>query len=193
MERTELGDGSYIDVLRGLVREPDELFTSVREQVEWRQNRALREGKWIDDPRLMGSFPDRSVPAARIVRHVGLVIGARYRADFKGYGLILYRDGRDSIGFHRDRGLRFLEDTVSAGLSLGGTRPFCLRPRFGGDPLSFMLGPGDAYVMGGRCQMDWMHGVPKVDHADPKISAIWRWTSGRGRPTARHEWAPKDF
>ncbi len=32
--------------------------------------------------------------------------------------------------------------------------------------------------MGGACQANWSHGVPKVAHAGPRISATWRWAAG---------------
>jgi hypothetical protein len=38
-------------------------------------------------------------------------------------------------------------------------------------------------VMGGRCQADWEHSVPKVSSpVAPRVSLQWRWTSRRGRP-----------
>ncbi|MEM6991568.1 MAG: alpha-ketoglutarate-dependent dioxygenase AlkB [Myxococcota bacterium] len=185
VERTDLGDGSWVDVVHGFVREPEALFGAVLRHTAWRQlRRRVGVQHWIDVPRLGGTLA-KDTEAAQILRHAGLVLDARYRARMGGYALLQYRDGNDSIGLHRDRELRYLEDTISVGLSLGGIRPFCLRPRFGGEVLSFMLEPGDLYVMGGRCQADWMHGVPKVDAAAPKISAIWRWTSKRGRPEPR--------
>ena len=51
---------------------------------------------------------------------------------------------------------------------------------------TFDLAPagGDLIVMGGRCQADWLHAVPKVHDAavGPRISAQYRWTSRKGRP-----------
>ena len=36
--------------------------------------------------------------------------------------------------------------------------------------------------MGGRCQADWMHAVPKVPSATERVSFTWRWTSRTGQP-----------
>jgi alkylated DNA repair dioxygenase AlkB len=46
------------------------------------------------------------------------------------------------------------------------------------------LAAGDLYVMGGRCQADHYHGVPKLPGGcRPKISAVWRHAHrGVGRP-----------
>ena len=43
-------------------------------------------------------------------------------------------------------------------------------------------GEGDLIVMGGASQREWLHGVPKADTANPRISLTWRWTSRGGRP-----------
>ena len=59
-------------------------------------------------------------------------------------------------------------------LSVGAPRPLRLRPRGGGRALSFDLGRGDLFVMGGACQHDWEHCVPKVRHAGPRLSITYR-------------------
>ena len=60
-------------------------------------------------------------------------------------------------------------------VSVGAPRPFRLRPRGGGRSLSFDLGRGDLLVMGGSCQHEWEHTVPKVRGATgPRISITFR-------------------
>ncbi len=44
------------------------------------------------------------------------------------------------------------------------------------DDLVLLPGHGDLLVMGGRCQRDWLHGIPAVDTAEPRVSLTWRWT-----------------
>jgi len=42
---------------------------------------------------------------------------------------------------------------------------------------------GDLFVIGGRAQADWLHGVPPVPGLHTgRISAQWRWTSRTGPP-----------
>ena len=123
---------------------------------------------------------------------------------FGGVGLAYYRDGRDSVAPHRDTDLRYCENTVIAILSLGERRPWLLQPRLGGERLredrvdAIDLSPagGDLLVMGGRCQVNWLHAVPKVRTAQPlgRISAQWRWTSKTGRPENQPSYsAPRQF
>ncbi|MDQ1481768.1 MAG: hypothetical protein QOI44_2629, partial [Actinomycetota bacterium] len=55
---------------------------------------------------------------------------------------------------------------------------------------------GDLIVLGGRCQADWLHAVPKVSGARPagRISAQWRWTSRTGKPEQQAAYsAPRHF
>ena len=40
--------------------------------------------------------------------------------------------------------------------------------------LSYDVGHGDLLVMGGACQHQWQHCVPKVRHAGPRISITFR-------------------
>ena len=72
-------------------------------------------------------------------------------------------------------------------MALGEPRPFLLRPYSVGyedssRDLDVRPGHGDLIVMGGRCQADWMHAVPKVPHATERVSFTWRWTSRTGQP-----------
>lgn len=40
--------------------------------------------------------------------------------------------------------------------------------------LQFALGEGDLLVMGGNCQRSWLHGVPKVARAAPRMAVMFR-------------------
>jgi alkylated DNA repair dioxygenase AlkB len=63
---------------------------------------------------------------------------------------------------------------VVAIVSLGQPRPFRIRRKGGGASRSWELGHGDLFVMGGACQHDWEHTVPKVRTAEPRISITFR-------------------
>jgi alkylated DNA repair dioxygenase AlkB len=130
-------------------------------------------------------------------------ISRRYRVSFDGVALALYRDGRDSVAWHRDREMRWLEDTVIGVFSMGALRQFLVKPlgsgRYADDDISgaldFHPASGDLLVMGGRCQAAWLHAVPKARvPTRSRISAQWRYTSRRGRPdTNPSYYAPRHF
>ncbi|MBO0876702.1 MAG: alpha-ketoglutarate-dependent dioxygenase AlkB, partial [Pseudonocardia sp.] len=94
--------------------------------------------------------------------------------EFTQVGANLYRDGTDSVAWHGDRVARDLPTATVALVSLGGVRPFRLRPVGGGPSVRFLPGPGDLLVMGGTCQRTWRHAVPKVRGAAPRISVQFR-------------------
>ncbi|MDE0494613.1 MAG: alpha-ketoglutarate-dependent dioxygenase AlkB [Acidimicrobiaceae bacterium] len=57
-----------------------------------------------------------------------------------------------------------------------------LRPVGGGRSRSFTLASGDLLVMGGSCQQDWEHSIPKVASAPPRMSVTFRRTgAAKGR------------
>jgi hypothetical protein len=63
------------------------------------------------------------------------------------------------------------------------------------DAMDLRPAGGDLLVMGGRCQADWLHSVPKVTGgARSRVSAQWRWTSRRGRRDPNPSYyAPRHF
>ncbi|MGE0879384.1 MAG: alpha-ketoglutarate-dependent dioxygenase AlkB [Acidimicrobiia bacterium] len=189
VERVDLDGTSWIDVVRGFVPVDAAAATHAEllEGVAWQQGRVFRYEKWIDEPRLGGwqKFADEHP----VLHDAHVWLSRRYNVRFDGVALALYRNERDSVAFHRDRELRYLDNTVIAVLTFGATRPWLVKPITGGrrfdDDLSGAIdvrpASGDLLVMGGRCQQDWVHAVPKAQtRVAERISAQWRWTSGRG-------------
>lgn len=190
--RTDLGDGSWFEVVDGFVREAADQFATVRTEVPWQQVEALRYDRYVPERRLVSGLRADRFP---LTRQTQLHLESRFRVRFDGVTAILYRDGTDFQGLHSDREMRWLDDTLIAIVVLGERRPFAFRPRgtwtgvvdrsppgtLDGDVL-VTPGEGDLLVMGGRCQRDWLHGVPSCDVVGERISLTWRWTSRRGRP-----------
>ncbi|MEM7157181.1 MAG: alpha-ketoglutarate-dependent dioxygenase AlkB [Myxococcota bacterium] len=181
-ERIELDETSWVDVVRGFAADSQQTLERLIETVDWRDNWVIRGGRKVADPRLSGSLSRAQADADPTFRFSRLIMEARYRVRLVGPQFVYYRDGRDSMGLHRDDEMRWVDKTIIAGLAFGATRPFVLRSMRGGAEHEIQLASGDLYVMGGRCQADWLHGVPKVPEAGPKISAVWRWTSRQGKP-----------
>ncbi len=203
VERVQLDAGSWVDVVRGMVPDADAVHDELVASVPWEQGRVFRYERWIDEPRL-GAFQ------AGEQRHPALVevetwISRRYRVRFGGVALAHYRHERDSVTFHRDRELRWLDDTVIGVFTMGARRPWLMRPITGKrvaaedddmtDVVDLAPGSGDLLVMGGRSQADWLHAVPKVrGRSRSRVSAQWRWTSKRGhRDTNPSYYAPRHF
>lgn len=199
-ERVPLDDTSWVDVARGFLCGADEVLDAVVEQVAWNRGRRRMYDREVDDPRLMhwrrAGEPDPH-PALAAAR---AALETRYDVPLGGVALNYYRDGRDSVAFHRDRELRDPHATLVAIVTLGAQRPFRIRPFGGGPSLDLAPSSGDLLVMGGRCQTDWEHGVPKTSRpVGPRVSASWRWSpDGSHRRPQRdgyftsRRWRPAD-
>jgi alkylated DNA repair dioxygenase AlkB len=179
-ERLQLDDQSWVDVARGWLHGADTLLDALIERVDWQQHRRWMYERMVDDPRLSRWFSaDETLPHPAL-EPVRSALAEHYDVPLGGLGLNYYRDGRDSVAPHRDRELRHLDDTLIAIVTLGARRPFLIRPRGGGKSRDISPASGDLLVMGGRTQVNWEHGVPKVKSAGPRISATWRWSSQKG-------------
>ena len=203
--RLDPDDGSWIDVRRGWVRDPGGLFAALRDGVAWLTSRLFRYDHMVEERRL-GSFwrSGRGMPVPHpALAEMHRALQRMYKVQFDGFGMMLYRDGRDGQAFHRDTDMKWLDDTVIAIVSLGAQRPWFLRPRTSrydhsegrGATHDLEPGSGDLLVMGGRCQAEWEHSVPYLLRGSggggagaspmavaPRISIQWRHAARKGKP-----------
>jgi alkylated DNA repair dioxygenase AlkB len=165
----------------------DALFAWLRANIPWRQEsvhgRPLpRLNAWFSDSGLQYSYSGVSHSGAgwlpqlaEIKRRVEEAAGAA----FNSLLLNLYRDGRDSIGFHTDAEPELGPDPVVATLSFGSERTFVLKHKVTKETITYRLGPGSLLVMGGTSQHHWLHAVPKTDAAvGERISLTFRRITG---------------
>ena len=190
LDRIDLGSGAWVDVARGWLGGADEVMARLADTVDWQHHQRWMYDRMVDEPRVSRWYhstdplPDPSLDSFRAA------VAKHYRVRFGAVGLNYYRDGRDSVAFHADRELKHLDSTLVAILTVGSTRPFLLRPSGGGKSIDLRPGSGDLLVMGGACQLQWEHAVPKVPAgAGPRISASIRWAEKGGY---EREWAPPD-
>jgi alkylated DNA repair dioxygenase AlkB len=180
--RLALDDRSWIEVRRGWVSGSDALFDRLVHGPRWQAERRRMYDRVVDVPRLTAfldagtDWPDEALTGMRDA------LTGHYRLElptgFATVGLCLYRDGRDSVAWHGDTiGAGAARDTVVAIVSLGAPRVLALRPRArgAGPAHRITLGPGDLLVMGGACQREWEHAVPKTARpVGPRISLQFR-------------------
>jgi alkylated DNA repair dioxygenase AlkB len=179
VRRHPLTRGAWVDVRPGWVSGSDELFARLVSDVPWYAERRTMWDNVVDVPRLLKFYGAHEPLPDPLLVDARESLTSHYRDElrepFTTAGMCFYRDGRDSVAWHGDTiGRSSTEDTMVAILSLGEARRLSLRPRAGGDPLSFPVGHGDLLVMGGSCQRTWEHAVPKVAHAGPRISVQFR-------------------
>jgi alkylated DNA repair dioxygenase AlkB len=179
LARIRLDRTSWVDHAPGWLSGSDELFAALLDGVEWDQRTRHMYDKKVVEPRLTAMWRAESGDPLEptVLEHMREALSQRYRVEFDSVGLNLYRDGRDSVAWHRDRIAKEIPKPVVALVSLGEPRKFQLRPLEGGRrgrTKTFHLGRGDLLVTGGDCQRRWEHGVPKVAYAGPRLSIAFR-------------------
>lgn len=176
LSRIELDETSWLDHAPDWVTGSDLLFAELVESKEWGQRTRKMYDKVVVEPRLTSGWRAESgdplEPA--ILERMRRVLSDRYEVEFDSVGLNLYRDGKDSVAWHRDRIKKEVVDPIVVLVSLGDRRKFLVRPYGGGRSKTLMLGRGDLLVTGGKFQREWEHSVPKVASAGPRISIAFR-------------------
>ena len=177
LTRTTLDADSWLDYAPGFVHGHARLMAELEGRMRWRQERRVMYEREVDVPRLYAVAPDDG-PLHPVLAEVAQALAERYAAVFERVGHALYRDGRDSVAWHRDRMPRDVP-TIVAILSLGTPRRMLVRPFGGGPSRGFDLGGGDLFVMGGLCQTRFEHTIPKRQHAAPRMSCMFRYVDER--------------
>src|SRR5262249_13095009 len=139
----------------------------------WRSERRPMYDRIVDVPRLVAAVPADG-DGHPLLDEMRAALSARYGEDFTRVSMALYRDGNDSVAWHRDTTARDLPQAIVATVSLGSARRFFLKPTEGGRSLRLELGQGDLFVMGGSCQRTWRHSVPKVAASGPRLAVMFR-------------------
>jgi alkylated DNA repair dioxygenase AlkB len=174
LRRIALDEECWLDYAPGFVRGHAQLFECLEASVAFRAERRMMYEREVDVPRLVGVSPLSSPCHPLLLRIAGL-LAQRYQATFEHVSFALYRDGKDSVAFHRDKMERD-RPTLVCIVALGTPRRLFVRPFGGGPAQVFPLGLGDLFVMGGMCQQRWEHGIPKVSQAAPRMSMMFRHT-----------------
>jgi alkylated DNA repair dioxygenase AlkB len=175
-EFVELSHGAWVEHVPRWLGGADLVFAELVARLAWRQRQVVMWGDLVHEPRLTAwwSELDGAPEALPVLAEMRTALSRRYQRSFDSIGCNLYRDGRDSVAWHRDR-IRHLDEPVVAIVSVGAPRPLLMRPHGGGPSRGWLLGQGDLFVMGGTCQHTWEHTVPKVAHAaGPRLSITYR-------------------
>jgi alkylated DNA repair dioxygenase AlkB len=179
--------GADAVLYEAVCEDSDELLQSVTDAADWRQEDITLFGRTHAMPRLicwMGDKPYRysglTHPAAPIIPPVRQIRDRVERlcgTHFNGVLLNLYRDGRDSMGWHADDEASLGPEPVIASVSLGGVRRmrFKPKPHFSAAPLGVDLPSGSVLVMRGQTQANWLHAIAKTAKpVAPRINLTFR-------------------
>lgn len=161
-------------------------FDQLQAQTPWQQHRvrvfakthlAPRLSHWVGDDGANYTYSNqrmRATPWTPVLKTIKKRIEAQCNAHFNSVLLNLYRDGRDSNGWHSDDEPELGTQPSIASLSLGAARDFHLRHKQTRHTVKLSLAPGSLLLMQGPTQDNWQHQIPKRAHAQPRINLTFR-------------------
>ena len=85
----------------------------------------------------------------------------KYKRNFNMILVNWYRDGNDYISFHSDNEKQIKEDSEIVTISIGGNRDFIIKNKKSNNKLNYEMYHNSFITMGGKCQKETLHGVPK--------------------------------
>jgi alkylated DNA repair dioxygenase AlkB len=169
--RIELDATSWVEHAPGWLGAGGELFDELMATAAWEQRDRWMYDRQVVEPRLTAEYQDISAAPQQLLHTITETLSAHYGVAYRYVWLNLYRDHRDSTSWHGDPIGKVQPTSTVPVLSLGATRRFLIKPAEGGHSVSLTVSSGDLVVMGGRCQRDWRHSVPKqATPAGPRIS-----------------------
>ncbi len=154
--------------------ESDHYLETLTADIQWKQEPIVIAGREIMQPRLTAWYGD----AGKAYRYSGVtmhphpwtspLIAIREKIEplaeqaFTSALLNLYRNGQDSMGFHRDNEKELGPFPVIGSVSFGATRTFHFRHyRDKSLKRTIPLTHGSFLLMRGATQHHWLHGIPK--------------------------------
>ncbi len=184
--RLDLNGGDAV-LHENVFADHERLFRRVLDETDWRQENITLFGRTHAMPRLICWMGDKAyrysglthppapiAPAIRtILEKAEKLSGAR----FNGVLLNLYRDGRDSMGWHADDEASLGPEPVIASVSLGAVRRmrFKPKPHISARSLGIDLPSGSVLVMQGATQANWLHAITKTARpVTPRINLTFR-------------------
>src|ERR1043165_275852 len=169
--------------------ESDQLFEELLNGIEWKQDRIKYYGKEMDLPRLTAWYGDVGAsytysnismdspawtPTLMCIKQkIEKVTGARFNSVLLNY----YRDGKDSVSWHRDNEPELGKNPVIASASFGDTRRFQFKhiKRKDLNRVDVELTHGSLLIMQGTTQEFWLHQIPKTSKPKkPRVNLTFR-------------------
>jgi alkylated DNA repair dioxygenase AlkB len=185
----DLGHGAWLELApRWLAPSAaDAYFEALLRDTPWEQGELTLFGRRIPEPRLSAWFGSddytysgrtlRARPFPPPVAELLARLGEFGTTTFNSVLVNLYRNGRDSMGFHSDDEPELGENPEIASISLGATRRFILAPKRKerGARVQLELTHGSLLLMRGSCQREFRHAIPKSASVDaPRINLTFR-------------------
>jgi alkylated DNA repair dioxygenase AlkB len=168
--------------------ESDQLLQNLVNSLNWRQEKIKFFGKEINEPRLTAWYGDEG----KFYKYSGIKMNPNpwtpdlitikekietvLKLKFNSVLVNLYRQGKDSMGWHSDDEPELGDNPTIASVSFGATRRFQLRHKYNKTlSLEVALTHGSLLLMRGKTQHFWKHQIPKTSKVlTPRINLTFR-------------------
>lgn len=174
---------SFFDVV-----ESETIFRELLATIPWQQDEIKVYGKVHPQPRLTALFGNGGKPYSYsnitmqphpwniLLQKIKFKIEEAAGASFSTVLLNLYRDGKDSNGWHADDEKELGQDPIIASVSFGAERHFHLKHRSRKElKQKILLENGSLLLMKGPTQHHWLHQIPKtMKPIEPRINLTFR-------------------
>lgn len=156
-------------------KEADAIFDQLKEETPWQQDDIRVFGKIHPQPRLTALFGNEGKsysysnikmqphPWNPLLQKIKSKIESVSETNFTTVLLNLYRDGKDSNGWHADNEKELGTNPIIASVSFGAERVFQLKhnsiPNL---KQNILLEHGSLLIMKGTTQHLWKHQIPKT-------------------------------
>lgn len=153
----------------------NKLFFRIKNTITWQQDPIKVFGKTYIQPRLTSfhsldrkkySYSNIKLEPKVMTKELIYLknkITKVYDCELNSVLLNLYRDGKDSNGWHADDEKELGLNPLIASISLGQERVFHLKHRRNkNEKFKIKLKHGSLLIMGGAMQHNWLHQIPKT-------------------------------
>ena len=168
--------------------EADSLYGIFLASIPWQKDSITVYGKTYDQPRLTSlhsvdnkpyrysNITMKPNPMTVELQQLLTKIETHTKHVFNAVLLNLYRDGKDSNGWHADNEKELGQNPAIASISLGEERYFHLKHRtIKSERYKLKLNHGSLLLMSGPLQHHWLHHIPKTTRTiKPRINLTFR-------------------
>lgn len=168
--------------------ETDTVFNELLKMTPWQQDQITLFGKTHPQPRLTALYGNDGKPYSYsnitmqphpwslLLQKIKFKIETVVETEFTSVLLNLYRDGKDSNGWHADNEKELGENPVIASVSFGAERSFHLQHNLDKNcKQKIILENGSLLIMEGTTQHFWKHQIPKTTKPiGPRINLTFR-------------------
>ncbi|NNE30749.1 MAG: alpha-ketoglutarate-dependent dioxygenase AlkB [Winogradskyella sp.] len=166
----------------------NQLYNTIESETNWQQEDITVFGKTFKQPRLTSLYSDTDktysysnivmhpLPFTKTLLEIKSKVELQSQSHFNTVLINLYRDGKDSNGWHADNEKELGINPVIASVSLGESRPFHFKHRtLNEERYKLDLNHGSLLIMKGEMQHYWLHQIAKTKKViKPRINLTFR-------------------